>query len=133
MGERKRRLFSSEFKQDAVRRVTEGGRSVGKVAAELGIRPDMLRDWKARAQEGSEQTPAEPVQAVSRPSAARTVFERPGSCADQEVRRLRHQLASAQEEVAFLRRVAMYFASSNDFRPPRVISLGLRRNGLVRS
>ena len=45
-----RRQFTSEFKFEAVRLVTEGGRSVTQVARALGIRPDMLRNWKRQAE-----------------------------------------------------------------------------------
>ena len=42
----KRRRFSQEFKIEAVLMVVEQGREVVDVARELGIRPDMLRKWK---------------------------------------------------------------------------------------
>ena len=45
-----RRQFTREFKFEAVRLVTEGGRSVTQAARELGIRPDMLRNWKRQAE-----------------------------------------------------------------------------------
>lgn len=41
MSERKRRQFSPEFKLEAVRLVTEGGRPVGQVARERGMRAEM--------------------------------------------------------------------------------------------
>jgi transposase len=41
MGE-KNRHFSREFKRDAVQLVTEKGMSVGKVARELDIHPNLL-------------------------------------------------------------------------------------------
>ena len=43
MSERKRRQFSSEFKLEAVRQVSEAGKPLAQVTRELGIRPDMLR------------------------------------------------------------------------------------------
>ncbi len=45
-----RRQFTSEFKIEAVRLVTEDGRSVAQAAREIGIRPDMLRNWKRQAE-----------------------------------------------------------------------------------
>ncbi|HET6975226.1 MAG TPA: transposase [Pyrinomonadaceae bacterium] len=48
----KRRQFTREFKLEAVRLV-KAGQSVSKVAAQLGIRPDMLRTWK-RQVDGSD-------------------------------------------------------------------------------
>ncbi|MEO6059386.1 MAG: transposase [Gemmatimonadota bacterium] len=38
-----RRAFSPEFKQEAVRLVTEGGRPLAEVARELALRPEQLR------------------------------------------------------------------------------------------
>ena len=112
MGERKRRLFSPEFKQEAVRRVQEAG-GVEPVARELGLRPDMLRDWKARARDSSAVAQsASPGPADTPARSGNREGDRYGELQNPEVRRLRHQLAKAREEVAFLRRVAMYFAGS---------------------
>ncbi len=41
-----RRVFPPEFKQEAVRRVTEGGRSIAEVSRDVGVRPEQLRTWK---------------------------------------------------------------------------------------
>ena len=40
-----RRAFSPEFKQEAVRQVTELGRPLSQVARELNFRPEQLRGW----------------------------------------------------------------------------------------
>lgn len=48
---RHRRKFSREFKQEAVRMVTEGGHSLSQVARDLELRPDMLRRWKRQLKE----------------------------------------------------------------------------------
>ena len=47
MGEN-HRYFSREFKRDAVQLVTEKGMSVGKVARELDIHPNLLHGWRRR-------------------------------------------------------------------------------------
>ena len=41
-----RRVFTPEFKQEAVRQVTELGRPISQVARELELRPEQLRVWK---------------------------------------------------------------------------------------
>jgi transposase len=41
----KRRIFPDSFKREAVERVSSGGLSAGKVAAELGIHETVLRRW----------------------------------------------------------------------------------------
>jgi transposase len=40
-----RRVFPDSFKREAVERVSSGGLSAGKVAAELGIHETVLRRW----------------------------------------------------------------------------------------
>ena len=40
----KRRQFSREFKEEAVRLVGESGRPLSVIARELGIRPEQLRE-----------------------------------------------------------------------------------------
>jgi transposase len=44
---KQRRHFDREFKLDAVKLVTNGKRPFAEVARELGVRPDLLRKWKA--------------------------------------------------------------------------------------
>jgi transposase len=49
-----RREFSSEFKEEAVRMVTEGGRKVADVARGLGIHENLLYKWKRQYLEAPE-------------------------------------------------------------------------------
>ena len=44
--EKSRRHFSKEYKKNAVKLVTEKGMSVGKVARDLDIHPNMLHMWR---------------------------------------------------------------------------------------
>jgi transposase len=49
MGARKRnRHFTDEFKMDALQLVLEKGMSVGKVARDLDIHPNLLHQWKRK-------------------------------------------------------------------------------------
>jgi len=93
----KRRQFTREYKLEAIRLVKKG-QSVAKVAAALGIRPDMLRTWK-RQVEGND-------------SGEKEVFRGHGraSSQEQELRRLRGELARVTEERDFLKKAAAYFA-----------------------
>lgn len=102
MSERKRRQFTPEFKLEAVRLVTEGGRPVSQVARELGIRADMLRGWRRQTEGKAGLTPAD-------------VFPGNGQLpsAEAEVRRLRRELEVARQEVAFLKKAATYFAKES--------------------
>jgi transposase len=93
----KRRQFTREFKLEAVRLVKKGN-SVSSVAAQLGIRPDMLRHWK-RQVDGSELSKKE-------------VFPGHGKVPnqEQELRRLRRELERVTQERDFLKKAAAYFA-----------------------
>ena len=42
-----RRDFTPEFKQEAVTLLQSSGRPLTRIAAELGIQPSMLRNWRA--------------------------------------------------------------------------------------
>ena len=48
---RQRRTYTSEFKVEAVKLVTEQGRSVAEAARSLGISENLLRSWRASFQE----------------------------------------------------------------------------------
>ncbi len=56
-----RRQFSRAYKLEAVRLITEQGRTPGEVARELGVRADMLRRWKREAEAGSLNPVSAPV------------------------------------------------------------------------
>jgi transposase len=91
----KRRSFTPEFKQEAVRLVLTSGRPVSHVARELGVRPDQLRHWK------QELTPA----AAGGPPL--------GEPPEQEVRRLRRELEVVRQERDFLKKAAAFFAKES--------------------
>jgi transposase len=56
MATKTRREFTAEFKREAVALLQGSGRSLTRVAAELGIQPSMLRHWRA-AQNGNPPHP----------------------------------------------------------------------------
>lgn len=95
----KRRVFTREFKLEAVRLVMEGNQSVSQVAASLGIRADMLRDWKRQ------------VEGLPR-AAAKDLFRGNGKAASQEeeLNRLRRENKRLRQERDFLKKAAAYFA-----------------------
>jgi len=93
---RERRQFTDEFKQEAVRLMHErraAGVSMNQVARELDVRPEQLREWarKLGAPTG--------VAAVETP--------------EQELRRLRREIAVLRQEQAFAKKVAVYFAKES--------------------
>jgi transposase len=48
---KKHRTYDRQFKEEAIRLVTEGGRSVSDVAHGLGIHENLLRTWKRKYKE----------------------------------------------------------------------------------
>lgn len=90
-----RRQFSREFKVEAVRLVTEGGRAAEQVARELGVRSDMIRRWR-RELEASGET--------SFPGSGRL------PAPDEELRRLRRELAQVREEREILKKALAIFS-----------------------
>lgn len=53
MQNHKRRQYTDEFKQEAVRMITDRGYSASDTAKRLGINTNMLRRWKRQAEESS--------------------------------------------------------------------------------
>lgn len=97
----KRRRFSPEFKHEAVALTRQPGVSCRQVALDIGINPNMLSRWVREADAG-----------LGAP------FTGTGSPRDQELARLKRELAQVKKERDFLRDAAMYFAkgSSNGTR-----------------
>lgn len=94
---KQRTQYTTEFKQGAVRLVTEQGRTISDAAKSLGIPSWSLSRWVRAAK--SEGTNA------SRGQGQRTPFE-------QENLELRRQIKQLEEERAILKKAAAYFAKS---------------------
>ena len=98
---RTRRQFTREFKLEAVRLATAGDRSLNQVARDLGVRPDLLRQWRRQAE--GRAAPRNEERA-----------ERPGpgplTSQDEEIRRLRRELAQVREERDILGKATVFFA-----------------------
>jgi transposase len=52
---RKRRVYTPEFKAEAVKIVTEKGYSIAEAARSLGIHETLLRSWKQAVEKQGEQ------------------------------------------------------------------------------
>jgi transposase len=90
-----RRRHSREFKLEAVKQVLNG-RPVSEVADNLGINRNMLTRWKADlVAEGALAFPGQ---------GKRNEYE-------EEMRRLRRELAVARQERDILKKAAAYFAN----------------------
>lgn len=93
---RARRVFTPEFKQEAVRQVTELGRPVSQVARDLDLRPEQLRTWKKQLLSSG---------VIASPPSSETL--------EEENRRLRRELAVLRQEHEFLGKVAVHFAKGS--------------------
>src|SRR5690606_23341865 len=99
-----RREFAPEFKREAVAMLESSGRAIMQVAAELGISPSMLRNWRRVAGGGA------PCSRVAMPGAANVPLAL--SPADQaaENARLRRELDRTRMERDILKKAIGIFA-----------------------
>ena len=94
---RKRRVFSEEFKQDAVRLVVNEGYSFAAAAQAVGVGEQSLRKWHAR------------------------LSPKPAPCGEdatqdelrEENQRLRRELRRAEMEREILKKATAYFAKES--------------------
>ena len=89
----KRRKYSPEFKQGAVEQVRQPGVSCAQVARELGVACSLLTRWRREAEAQGQKA-----------------FGGTGRPRDEEVVRLKRELARVTKERDFLREAATFFA-----------------------
>lgn len=90
-----RRVFSREFKIEAVRLVCERGISVAQAARDLDVHGNLLRKWVK--QFGKDPRQAFPGHGVMKPEKA-------------EIERLRREVQKLKAERDILKKAAAYFA-----------------------
>jgi transposase len=88
-----RRQFSPEFKREAVELASQPGQTIAGVARDLGIRDNLLGRWKRELDHHGQKA-----------------FGGQGVARDEELMRLRRELAQVKKERDFLRDAAAYFA-----------------------
>ena len=98
---RPRRRFTQDFKLEAVRLAAVGDRRVSELARDLGIRPEMLRQWTRQAEARAGQRPADIF-----PGNGKLISQ------DEEIRRLRRENAVLREERDILGKATAFFAKS---------------------
>ena len=91
-----RKTYTGEFKLQAVHMITDQGLSVAEVARRLGVTEGCLRAWKTAAAEHGDA--AFPGNGNPTP-------------AEDELRRLRAEVARLKAERDLLKKAAAYFAS----------------------
>ncbi len=91
-----RKTYTREFKLQALRLLTDQGLSVAEVARQLGVGENCLRLWRAAAKGRGE-----------------AAFPGPGnlSAEQEELRRLRAEVARLRAERDLLKKAAAYFAN----------------------
>jgi len=92
----KRRKFSPEFKREAVVLTRQPGVSCRQIALEVGVNPNLLSRWRREADEETDEA-----------------FKGSGSRRDEEVARLKRELARVKKEPDFLREAAVFFAKES--------------------
>jgi transposase len=94
----KRRVFSREFKIEAVKLVTEQGYTVGQAAESLGISGTALRKWREKFDEqGGEAFPGKGKLTAT----------------DEELRKLREENRRLRMERDILKKATAFFAKES--------------------
>lgn len=90
-----RRVFTAEFKREAVKLAQRSGVTKKQVAHELGIHPNLLRYWMGQFESGAWE------------AQAGTVLK---SVPTQEMEKLRRELSRVKMERDILKKALAYFA-----------------------
>ncbi len=93
--EQKRKVYSREFKQEAVRLVGEGSLSVAGVARDLGVDANTLHKWRREQEQHGGQA-----------------FPGKGKSHDEELAQLKRENALLRQERDILKKAMGYFASA---------------------
>ena len=98
MGVKGRRTYSEQLKADAIKLATESGKTVRQVARDLQLDPGSLHTWiRQRGKRAGDALQAQPS----------------GETLEEEVRRLRRDLANVTDERDFLKKATAYFAKES--------------------
>ncbi len=95
---KKRRQFSKEFKNDAVKLVKDSGQSISQVARNIGVGEMSLRNWIKQAD----------IDNGKGPEGACTTSEK------AEIARLKKELKMVTMERDFLKKAAAFFARETE-------------------
>jgi transposase len=95
MSKKKRKNYSQEFKQEAVRLITDKGYSIAEASRNLGIDYSVLRRWKKQLMDDPQN--AFPGKGRLKP-------------ADEELRQIKRELDRVKEERDILKKALAYFA-----------------------
>ena len=102
-----RREFTPEFKREAIALLQSSGRPLIQIAAELGIQPSMLRNWRAVINGAPPRSRAAPSAAPAMPSPVATPADQAA-----EIARLRRELDRARLERDILKKAIGIFSET---------------------
>lgn len=94
----KRRVYTAEFKREAVRLVTDHGYGVTEAARNLGINVKMLGRWKQQAEQQTN---------------SRFGSNRPMAADNEELLRLRQEVKRLRMEREILKKATAFFAKES--------------------
>jgi transposase len=95
---RQQRTYAKEFKEEAIRLVQMSGKSMSQVARDLGISDSVVSHWCQQAKkQGADAFPGSGHQTAQ----------------EEEIRRLKRELALAQQECAILKKPIAIFSRGN--------------------
>jgi transposase len=98
MAARARRAYTEQFKADSVKLASKSDKTVRQVARDLQIEPGLLHTW---------------IRQQGKSGGGDIVKAPPGETLEEEVRRLRRELANVTDERNFLKKATAYFAKEN--------------------
>ena len=102
MGRKKNQAYTEEFRREAVKRSEKPGVTQAQVAKDLGVSAQQIANWKRQFTRLSDKQ-FNTVEGVD--------YSRKES---EEIRKLRRENKRLQEEMAFLKKAAAYFAQSQE-------------------
>jgi transposase len=98
MNEKKHRIYTDEFKREALELLKIGTKSGGQIERDLGITPGLLGKWRDR------------YQVVAKANAPASLEPSDIEAAKREIRRLQKELMEIAEEREILKKVVNIFS-----------------------
>lgn len=102
MSRKRHQAYTEEFRREAIRRSEQPGVTQAEVAKELGVSAQQIANWKRQFRRLSDKQ-FNSVEGVD--------YSKQES---EELRRLRRENKRLQEEMAFLKKAAAYFAKNQE-------------------
>ena len=102
MARKRNQAYTEEFRREAVKRSEQPGATQAQVAKELGVSAQQIANWKRQFKRLSDKQ----FNSLNGVDYSKSESE--------ELRRLRRENKRLQEEMAFLKKAAAYFANDHE-------------------